>query len=369
MMQQEYGLDVRAAGGLATVNYGGYLLGALLCMLVTGSTWRVWLFRGSLLLSVGTTAAMGLTDIVAIWWVLRFLAGIASAGVMVLGSAIALDHLTQSGSGGWRGVIFSGVGAGIVLSGSVVLALDWLLDARGLWLAAALVCLPLAAASWRWLRASLHDSQQQATKPSLRAPPAMPPFLPWLAAAYFSVGLGYIVSGTFLVAIVQNNIDSSAAGTTTWIVVGLAAAASTLVWPVLAASMGTVRALVAAHMIQALGIILPALSPSLGAAYLGALLFGGTFMGIVALTMSLGQQLAPQQSTHVLGLLTAAYGTGQMIGPLLAGILADYTASFMLPLVGAAVVVTAGGMLLMIGARQGSVYRIQAVKGEADAVR
>lgn len=89
---------------------------------------------------------------------------------------------------------------------------------------------------------------------------------------------------------------------------------------------------VMAHALQAFGIILPALSPGLLAASLGALLFGGTFMGSVALTMSLGQQLAPQQSTRVLGLLTATYGTGQMIGSLLAGMLADQTGSFRLPL-------------------------------------
>jgi MFS family permease len=137
-------------------------------------------------------------------------------------------------------------------------------------------------------------------------------------------------------------------------IAGLAAAASTLIWPALAARFGTVRALVAAHALQALGIVLPALSPGLVAAYVGAILFGGTFMGIVALAMSLGQRLAPRQSARVLGLLTAAYGTGQIIGPLLAGVIATRTASFTLPLLLAAGVVAAGGVLLIIGARHGT---------------
>jgi MFS family permease len=177
---------------------------------------------------------------------------------------------------------------------------------------------------------------------------------------------------------VQENVASSAAGTTTWMLAGLAAAASTLLWPALAARFGTVRALVAAHALQALGIVLPALSPGLVAAYVGALLFGGTFMGIVALTMSLGQRLAPQRSARVLGLLTAAYGSGQIIGPLLAGFLAAQTASFTLPLLLAAAVVAAGGALLIVGARHGTheIARIpeptipeQPVKGTTDAVR
>jgi predicted MFS family arabinose efflux permease len=353
MMQQAYGFGADTAGGIAAVNYGGYLLGALLCMTTAIGARRVEVLRWSLLLSIGTTAAMGLWDMLAAWWVLRFVAGLASAGVMVLGSAVALEMLAQRGVGQHRGVIFSGVGAGIVLSGAAVLALDGLLDVRGQWLALGAFCLPLVAASWRWLihpaaRAAGHGAAPPPTSGSERIP-----FLPWLVAAYFCVGLGYIVSGTFLVAIVQASTASSTAGITTWIIAGLAAAVSTLVWPALAARSGTVRALVAAHALQALGIVLPALSPGLVAAYVGAVLFGGTFMGIVALAMSLGQQLAPQRSARVLGLLTAAYGTGQIIGPLLAGLIATQTASFTLPLLLAAGVVAAGGILLIVGARHG----------------
>jgi predicted MFS family arabinose efflux permease len=353
LMQQAYGFGADVAGGIAAVNYGGYLLGALLCMTAAVGARRMELLRWSLLLSVGTTAAMGLFDTLAAWWALRFVAGLASAGVMVLGSAVALETLAQRGASQHRGVIFSGVGAGIVLSGAAVLALDGLLDVRGLWLVLGALCLPLAAVSWHWLIRPAVRGAPRAAAPPPAAAPARIPFLPWLAAAYFCVGLGYIVSGTFLVAIVQHNTASPLAGTTTWMIAGLAAAASTLLWPALAARFGAVRALVAAHALQALGIMLPALSPGLAAAYVGAILFGGTFMGIVALAMSLGQRLAPERSARVLGLLTAAYGTGQMIGPLLGGFIAAHTASFTLPLVLAGAVVAIGGVLLIVGARHG----------------
>lgn len=350
LMQQEANLGTSAAGTLAAVNYGGYLVGALLCLLGVVYAHRSWLFRGSLVVSVGTTAAMGLSDALAVWWVLRFLAGVASAGVMVLGSALALDYLMQRGASGWRGFIFSGVGVGIALSGVVVFLLEDLLTASGQWLALALLCVPLATASGYWLGATPQSPRQVADRSQWR----LPPLLYWLTAAYFCVGMGYIVSGTFLVAIVQANIASSTAGLTTWIVVGVAAAGSTMVWPVLATRGGELRALVVAYGVQALGILLPAWSPDLVGAYVGALLFGGTFMGIVTLTMNLGQRLAPQHSTPVLGLLTAAYGTGQIIGPVLAGMLAEQTASFTLPLVGAAAVVAVGGILLVIGTQRGT---------------
>jgi MFS family permease len=332
-------------------------------MTASVGAWRHVLFRGSLLLSVGTTAAMGLSDLPAIWWMLRFLAGLASAGVMVLGSAIALDNLMQRGAGSLKGGIFSGVGVGIVLSGVAVLVLDSVLNASGLWLALALLCIPPGVASWHWVIARAAPRQQPAALQQPAVTDDISPFLPWLAAAYFCVGFGYIVSGTFLVAIVQASMDSSTAGITTWIVAGLAAAASTLLWPALAARFGAVRALVLAHALQALGIVLPVLVPGLVAAYVGAVLFGGTFMGIVALTMGLGQQLAPQHSARVLGLLTAAYGTGQIIGPLLAGLMAAHTDSFTLPLVGAAAIVAAGGVLLVVGSGRRIKYQTIAMKG------
>lgn len=366
LMQQEAGLQTSTAGALAAVNYGGYLLGALLCLHRAVNARRVWLFRASLLLSVGTTAAMGLSGVMAVWWVARFLAGVASAGVMVLGSALALDSLAQRGAGGWRGLIFSGIGVGIAVSGLMIRTFDGLLTASELWLMLALLCVPLAAASWRWLDATTFPARQMAVE---QAHSRLPPFLFWLTAAYGCVGMGYIVSGTFVVAIIEANAASSDVGITTWIVVGLAAAGSTMLWPVVAARVGEIRALVAAIGLQAIGIVLPALSPGVVAAYAGALLFGGTFMGIVTLTMSLGQRLAPQQSTRVLGLLTAAYGTGQIIGPLPAGVLAEQTASFTLPLIGAAGVVTAGGVLLIIGARQKQGYQPYDLKGKADAIR
>jgi MFS family permease len=90
--------------------------------------------------------------------------------------------------------------------------------------------------------------------------------------------------------------------------------------------------------------------------------------------MGIGQRLAPQRSAGVLGLLTAAYGTGQIIGPLLAGIAAEQTASFALPLMAAAGVVAAGGVLLVVGGRRECFAQTQsisehAMKGTTDAIR
>lgn len=354
LMQREYGFGDSVAGGLAAVNYAGYLLGALACMLVPLGSRRMLLFRICIVLNIGTTAAMGLPVALALWWGIRLVAGVASAGMFVIGSALVLDRLSRHHATGLKGIIYSGVGLGITLTGVVVLLFAGMLDTRGIWLGLALLCLPLAVASWRWVVDDAADEQSVPVGSAVRDQTArqpLPPLLTWLTLAYFCEGLGYIVSGTFLVAIVQEHTAGSA-GTTTWIITGVAAAVSTLLWPLVAVRSGTVRTLIAAHLAQAVGIALPVIAHGVAAAYAGALLFGGTFMGITALSITLGQSLAPHQSARVIGLLTAAYGAGQIIGPALAGVLAERTDSFVLPLVGASAVVALGAVLLAIGSQQ-----------------
>ena len=79
---------------------------------------------------------MGLVSGLPAFLLLRFLGGAASAFVLVLGSALVLDHLARVGRGELAAVHFAGVGLGIAASAVLVAALqatgaDW----RWLWLA------------------------------------------------------------------------------------------------------------------------------------------------------------------------------------------------------------------------------------------
>ena len=76
------------------------------------------------------------------------------------------------------------------------------------------------------------------------------------------------------------------------------------------------------------------------------MLFGGTFAGISALTLALGGHLTPRRSTPLIGLVTAVFGVGLVIGPLLAGVVADRSRRFEPALIGASVVVLGGGALM-----------------------
>jgi MFS family permease len=166
-----------------------------------------------------------------------------------------------------------------------------------------------------------------------------------LFAAYFLEGIGYIVTGTFLVAIVDGTPGLRGIGADVWIVVGLAVIPSVVLWAKLAGRAGYARALAGAYALQAAGIALP-ITGGAGAAFASAVLFGGTFAGITALTLALSGHLEPKRSARLIGMLTAVFGVGQMIGPVLAGFIVSRARDFTPALAAASALVLTGGVLM-----------------------
>lgn len=348
IMQREYVFGDDTAGLLASLNYLGYLAGAVACQYRPLATRRTLTFRWCLILSILSTGAMGLTASVPAWSCLRLTAGVASAGMFVSGSSIVLEALVRRDQAHLSGYIYSGVGVGISISGLAVPILDSAVSAEGTWIGLAVLGLPLALVSWRGVVD--HGSKvdlSAARFPTIRT--GRRSILPWLTAAYFCEGLGYIVSGTFLVSIVQQSTSSLSSGNNAWILVGLTAAVSSILWSYVAKRTSYIGALISAHLVQALGIALPAVSQSTAIAYLGAFMFGGTFVGIAVLSLAMGKLHEPHQNSRIIGTLTIVYGLGQIIGPWLAGVVASRMNSFALPLVCASLIVALGAVLLAVG--------------------
>jgi predicted MFS family arabinose efflux permease len=349
-MQHGAGLELTAAGLLASANYAGYLVGSLLAAgLPAGQIRRRGLALG-LVAVVLTLGLMAPANELLVWAALRFLSGLASAVVFVLASTRVLDLLRHHGALGLTGWLYSGVGLGIALAGLIVRLIDRSLDWRGDWLAMTLLAAGLAALAWRGLSRA-PAVPVRPTPLRSRAGRGVRVAFGLLLAAYLLEGTGYIVSGTFLVAIVERMPGLRGEGASVWIVVGLAAAPSCLLWADLAGRLGYGRALVLAYLLQAIGLALPALADGLPIALATALALGGTFMGITTLTLALGGQLAPGRSGAAIGLLTGAFGLGQILGPTLAGLLASQSQGFGPALLGASGIILLGGLLL-VGLRE-----------------
>lgn len=344
IMQEAVGFGTDFAGMLASANYAGYLVGAIAFGYVSPAR-RLLCFRISLLLCVLLTGLMGVSDTHGIWFVLRAITGLASAGVFVLGSVLVLDRLNTMGYTNAGGQIFGGVGVGIVLTGLAVPALDLLLGWQGAWIGTAFLSLVPLLLAWVFVQpqalSAVPVTKTLSRSYRLTAGGAS---MMRLWAAYFCEGFGYIISATFLVAILQQKTGSAFVSQSAWVLVGTAAAVSTLFWPRFGARFGFVKTLIVAHGVQAVGIILPVFFSHAWAAYVGALCFGGTFMGIVGMSLIYGRTLA--SGGQVVGWLTGLFSLGQIIAPVIAGFMAASRGNFDGPLIMAALVVAAGTILL-----------------------
>jgi len=82
-----------------------------------------------------------------------------------------------------------------------------------------------------------------------------------------------------------------------------------------------------------------------------AVLLGGTFMGIAGLSQWLARVPDPQATARRIGFITACYGVGQIVGPLLVAV-RGRDAGFAMPVLSAAVALLASAVLLEISRRR-----------------
>jgi len=108
------------------------------------------------------------------------------------------------------------------------------------------------------------------------------------------------------------------------------------------------RAYAIACVVEAIGVVASIDWMTISGVCVSAVLLGGTFMGLTALGLMSARALAGDRPQQVIGLMTASFGAGQMIGPSVAGFLAESTGSLRLPsrLAAAALVLGAGLALL-----------------------
>jgi MFS family permease len=160
---------------------------------------------------------------------------------------------------------------------------------------------------------------------------------------YTLEGIGYIIAGTFLVTAIDHGSPGWVGGSA-WVLVGLAAVPSSALWAWLARRWSRPGLLVAALVIQAVGIALPAAIGGVTSALASALLFGATFIGVSTLALATGAHLRFPRSV---ALLTAGYSVGQILGPLAVTPLLrhGYHQALILPAVVVLVAAMAAGVL------------------------
>jgi predicted MFS family arabinose efflux permease len=344
MMQADAGLSMAAGSWLASANYFGYLVGALSAI---GLRLRPATAIRAALLAIGvSTLAMGLEKDFLVWVVMRTVAGIASAWVLVFVSAWALERLAELGRPQMSGVVYAGVGAGIAAAGGVCLFLMRLhAGSSAAWLLLGIASLGATAFLW-----NVFDTKIAAR--STHAPPMQAVFKFWpLVVAYGFYGYGYIIPATFLPAMARDALGDPDLFGWAWPAFGAAAVASTLFASRLARFMSPRAIWIGCHLAMALGVVIPLFVAGLAGILLAALFVGGTFVVVTQVGLQEARAVAGAQARPLMAAMTSAFALGQIAGPLtlawLAGAQGGSQGGFTRPLVVAAALLALSALALL----------------------
>ena len=347
IMQQQAGLGLAEAGWLAALNYAGYLSGALIASLISDLVLKDRLYRIGLVVAIVSTAMMGLASDPWLWMLSRFIAGLSSAAGMLLGTGLILNWLIRHNHRPELGIHFGGIGLGIAGCSVAVWAMGGSFDWREQWFAFTAIACLLIVPALAWLPAPDTSPVTKSGAPMHDNPPS-PLFLRLFMAAYFCAGFGYVISATFIVAIVNGLPGLEGKGALAFLAIGLAAAPAAFNWDLIARYTGDLNALILAAVLQIIGIVLPVAVGGLIPTLFGALLFGGTFIGMVSLVLTMAGRYYPTRPAKMMGRMTLSYGVAQIIGPALVGWLATRLGNYSIGLYMAGAVMVVGVLLLVI---------------------
>jgi predicted MFS family arabinose efflux permease len=311
----EDSISIAFAGVLASINYLGYLSGSIFSIFIKDIHTKVKYFRFGLFLCVVSSFVLGVTENNIAWIIARLLAGFGAAMALVVGSSLVMMKLNLSNKTKAMGIHFSGLGFSILITDLVMRGVfssggSW----KDAWLVLAIIGAVLSCYSAYVLRFDKQPTNKVVKHSFDKS--LFSPMVIILILAYFTEGVGMVVQATFLPDIVNSLEGLNGYGGYVWLVVGLAGIPSCIIWMRLAHRFGSINIMIIAMFLQIIGILIPIFSSNIIMNLLSGLLFGATFIGLVALFMNFGGQLSEKNPVLIMGAITSAYGVGQIIAPL-----------------------------------------------------
>ncbi|MCE5359057.1 YbfB/YjiJ family MFS transporter [Staphylococcus pseudintermedius] len=343
-MQLDTGLDNKSVGLLATFNYLGYLIGAMLPIFYIMKN-KVFDLKCYLLLNVATMLLFGVTDHFVIWSLLRLLNGISSGAVFVLASNIVLEALHLARREGIAGLLYSAVGLGLFSSSLFIFLYTDVTHWRETWIwlgSAAFILALIIIVCLRENPTLPEPASHKAHGPEKVIRYSKKFYIPF-AIAYFCEGAGYIITGTFLVAIVKTMPTLSEYAALSWMFVGLGAIPATVLWSMIGQRIGICLSVILAFLLQIVAVLMPIFTVNAFAIALSSMIFGATFLGLTTLFMSKSHQITFEtKGNNLVAVMTLIYSVGQMIAPYISGILIERTHSYNDALIFAAAILVVG---------------------------
>jgi predicted MFS family arabinose efflux permease len=338
-------LSIAFAGILASINYVGYLSGSIFSIFIKDIHAKVKFFRIGLALCIITSLLLAFTQNNTLWLLSRLFAGFGAAMALVVGSAIVMSKLQNTNKTKAMGIHFSGLGFSILIADLIMRSVfiysdNW----QHAWFALAIAGTIFASYSAYILSFDKQTSDKVIKHKFDKS--LFNPLVIILALAYFTEGVGMVVQATFLPDIVNSLEGLSGYGGYAWLAVGLAGIPSCIIWMRLAHRYNSIDIMMVAMALQIVAILIPTFSSNIVLNLISGVLYGGTFIGLVALFMNFGGQLAGKNPVFIMGTITAAYGVGQVVAPLYCVALIEHFKNYNTALYLTAFIVLCGIVLL-----------------------
>jgi len=354
LMLHERLTDIQHGSWLASLNYAGYFFGALSCMWLRFTPTLI--IRVALAATVVLTLAMGLLESFAVWAVVRALAGVMSSWAMVFSAGWGFRKLAELRMPSLGGVIFAGPGAGIVVTGLLANlnnTMTW--PARGGWLLCGVLALVLLVLIWRTFVAdapapakTAGATQSTGGAPAQTAAHAInhgsgESVIP-VTVLYSFAGFGYIITATFLPVIARQALPGSPWPDLFFPLLGLMVMPGAIIGARAPIAWDNRLLLAACYVMQGLGVGIGIVLPNVLGFALGSVLVGLPFTAITVYAVRECRRLRGDNANGLIGLVTASYGIGQIVGPLVAAPLVETTGSFTAALLCASGVLVLGAI-------------------------
>lgn len=323
-MRADLGWTFAEAGAMNTANAAGYLAGALVAAPIGKLMGEKLVFAASMLLTALAIGLSGTTGNFSLLLGVRLIAGFTGALAFVSGAGLtsaAAVGGSKSRAPTLLGVYFAGAGVGVAAAALLIPSLLEVVGWRGGWLVLGGLALIATLFGALVLRRSPEPSYTSTgaarDRWSLR-------FMPYILLAYGLFGAGYIGYATFIIAYLRDEGFSATQITLFWSMLGLVSVAAAFAWgPILGRLKGGWGTTATIGVVM-IGAAVPLLWEKPAGAYLSAILFGGSFLAVVAAVTSFARRaFKPQVWTAAIAVLTVAFGIGQCIGPVLSGALSD----------------------------------------------
>ena len=356
-MQQDTSMNNQNAGLLATFNYLGYLMGAIIPVFITIKS-KVFDLKLYVMINVISVILMGFSEHFLIWSVLRIIAGITSGTIFVVASNVALEALRMANKQSISGILYSAVGIGIFSSSIFIFLYTQAQTWKATWIILGVVALMAGIIILTSMKDNPSISKHSTSSNQNQGKALNRAFIIPFSIAYFFEGAGYIVTGTFLVALIKTIPAYADYAALSWMFVGLGAMPATLIWSLFAEKIGYKKAIYSALILQIISVGLPIFSHHMLGLIVASMLFGATFLGLTTLFMSKSQELMyhTNQKLNLVSLLTVIYSVGQMIAPMIAGVLIGDSNNYQLALTFAMILLILGFIFSVIS------YRFNAYK-------